>query len=170
MSMMEKVIGIVAVLVVCTVFGVMLYIASAYLLRWRQKGINPNNAFPRNPKSGGLSNEQQRALNVGAILAGSNSDFCDSLQTSKSVAKKTIENILARDWEIHSAKEALERLDDLKYSGNRQLSNFILKNASQLLASADHSSVNPRSIFEQTGFLLLDRRICERSCTCRKTY
>lgn len=36
------------------------------------KGVNPNNTFPRNPKGGGLTKEQQCALNVGAILSGTN--------------------------------------------------------------------------------------------------
>lgn len=159
MSIMEKVIGIVIVIVVGTVLVAIMYLGSAYLVKWRQKGINPNNTFPRNTKGGGLSTDQQRALNVGAILSGSNSDFCDSLQTSKSVAKKTIEEILARDWEIHSAEEALERLEDLKYNGHRQMCSIILKNASVLLAPGAHSSVDPRKIYEQTSFSLLDRRI-----------
>ena len=159
MSFMEKVIGITVVLVVCAVLIFILYIGLLYVGRWRQKGINPCNTFPRNPKGGGLSNDQQRALNVGAILSGSNSDFCDSLQTSKSVAKKTIEEILARDWEIQSAEEALERLEDLKYNGHRQMCSIILKNASVLLAPGAPSSVNYRSIYEQTGFSLLDKRI-----------
>lgn len=159
MSIMEKVIGIAAVFVVCTVFGIIIYLGSAYLLRWRQKGINPSHSFPRNPKGGGLSKEQQRALNIGAILSGSNCDFCDSLQTSKAVAKKTIENILARDWGIHSSEEALERLEDLKYRGHRQICSVILKNASQLLAFGEDSPVNPRTIYELTGFSLLDKRI-----------
>jgi len=156
---MEKMIGIVVVLVIGALFTVMMYLGSLYLIKWRQKGINPSNAFPRNPKGGELSNDQQRALNVGAILAGSNSDFFNSLQTSKSVAKRTIEDILARDWEIHSAQDALERLEDLKYNGHRQMCSFILKNASQLLASEENTSVNPRNIYEQTGFSLLDKRI-----------
>lgn len=159
MSIIEKIIGIAAILAIGIVFIVIIYITLAYLLRWRQKGINPNNSFPRNPKGGGVSNEQQRALNVGAILAGSNNDFCDSLQTSKSVAKKTIEDILARDWEIHSTEEALKRLENLKDSGHRQMCNLILKNASHLLAFEEDSSVNPHNIYEQTGFSLLDKRI-----------
>lgn len=159
MSMMEKVIGIVAVIIVCAVFGALILVGSSYLARWRQKGINPNNLFPRNPEGGGLSKDQQRALNVGAILSGSNSDYCDSLQTSKAVARKTIATILARDWEIQSGEEARKRLENLKYSGHRQMCNFILKHASQLLAPQAQPAVNPRDIYEQAGFVLLDRRI-----------
>ncbi len=159
MSIMEKIIGLVVVVAVGAVLILIIYLGSMYVLRWRQKGINPQNAFPRNPKGGGLSKDRQRALNVGAILSGSNSDFCDSLQTSKSVAKKTIENILARDWEIASAEEALNRLEDLKYNGHRQMCSIILKNASALLAPGAQPSVNPRDIYEQTGFSVLDKRI-----------
>lgn len=159
MSIMEKVIGIAVVVIVCTVFGVTLCIGLLYLIRWMQKGINPNNAFPRNPKGGGLTNDQQRGLNVGAILSGSNSDFCDSLQTSKAVAKNVIKEILVRDWEIRSTEDALGRLEDLKQSGHRQMGNIILKNVSQLLASKELPAANPRSIYEQTGLSLLDRGI-----------
>lgn len=159
MSVMEKVIGIAAVVGIGIVFIVVITVGSAYLLRWRQKGINPNNAFPRNPKGGGLSIDQQRALNVGAILSGSNSDFCDSLQTSKAVAMKTIKEIMARDWEVHSGEEALERLEGLKHGGHRQIGNFILKNATRLLASKEQTAIKPRAVYEQTGFSLLDQRI-----------
>lgn len=159
MSNTVKVIAIVGIIVFCLLFAVILIAVCTYIMRWRQKGINPNNAFPRNPNGGGLSKDQQRALNVGAILAGSNSDFCDSLQTSKAVAKNLISEIMARDWEVQSGEAALERLDDLKYRGHRQTDNFILKHASQLLAPEADVPVNPRSIYEQTGFSLLDRRI-----------
>lgn len=159
MSTMEKVIGIAVILVVGIVFTVVLVSGLMYLLRWRAKGVSPNNKFPRNPKGGGLSNDQQRALNVGAILSGSNCDFCDSLQTSKAVAKKTIEEILARDWEIHSGEEALERLEALKAAGHRHMCNIILKNASKLFGPGAQAAVDPRSIYDQTGFSLLDKRI-----------
>lgn len=150
------VIGIAAVIIVCAVFGVVITVGSLYLAKWRQKGINPSNAFPRNPKGGALSYEQQRALNVGAILAGSNSDFCDSLQTSKAVAKRTIAEILERDWGISSHEDAIKTLESLKVSGHRLMNSFILKNSSQLLAAEGQSSVGPRDIYNQTGFKLLD--------------
>lgn len=159
MSVMEKVIGIAAVIGIGIVFIIVITVGSAYLLRWRQKGVNPNNAFPRNPNGGGLPLDRQRALNVGAILAGSNNDFCDSLQTSKAMAKKTIQTILARDWEISSGEEALERLESLKYCGQRPIGNYLLKNAAKLLASAEPAPLNPRDVYEQVGFSLLDQRI-----------
>lgn len=159
MNVATKIIAIAGVLVIGFVFVVIMWIGIAFFQRWTQKGINPNNMFPRNPKGGGLSNDQQRALNIGAILSGSNNDYCDSLQTSKTSVKKTIEEIMARDWDIHSAEEALGRLEDLKYSGNRQMDSFILKNASQLFSSGEYATVNPRKIYEQTGFSLLDKRI-----------
>lgn len=158
MSSIEKIVGILAIIIVCAVFGILIYLGSMYILRWMQKGINPIITFPRNPKGGGLSNDQQRALNVGAILSGSNSDFCDSLQTSKNVAKKIIKVILARDWGINSGEDALETLEDLKQSGHRQMCNVILKNASQLLADKERPPVNPRSVYEQTGFSWLGRK------------
>ena len=159
MSIMEKLIGIAVLIIVGIVFIAVMNVGIAFLLRWRQKGINPMNKFPRNPKGGPLSQEQQRALNVGAILAGSNNDFCDSLQTSKAVAKRILSEILERDWGITSAADAINRLESLKYGGHRHMFNTILKNASTLLASEESSSVDPRSIYKQTGFSLLDKRI-----------
>lgn len=159
MSTMEKVIGIAVIIIIAFVFLVVMIVGLQFLLRWRQKGINPMKKFPRNPKGGMLSNTQQRALNVGAILAETNSDFCDSLQTSKAVAKRTIGNILKQDWEINSAEDAIKRLEDLKYNGHRHIFNNIFKNASVLPLAGEHSSVNPRKIYEQTGFSLLDKRL-----------
>lgn len=47
-------------------------LAIKYFCKWGAKGVNPNNTFPRNPKGGGLTKEQHCALNVGAILSGTN--------------------------------------------------------------------------------------------------
>lgn len=159
MSITEKIIGLAGVVIICVVFIIVMNVVIAFCLKWRQKGVNPLNKFPRNPKGGKLTDAQQRALNVGAVLAGTNSDFCDSLQTSKAVAKKTIAEILERDWEITSAEDAVKRLEGLKYNGHRHMFNRILKNASSLLASGEYTSVNPGKIYEQTGLSLLDQRI-----------
>lgn len=159
MSTIEKIIGIAAICVICAVFMIAIRIGLAYLTRWIEKGVNPNNSFPRNRKNGGLSREQQRALNVGAILAGSNSDYCDSLQACKAVARKTIKTVMGQDWGIYSEKDALERLENLKNTGHRQMYNLVLKNASRLLASGENIPVNPRSIFQLTGFSLLDQNM-----------
>lgn len=159
MSLLEKIIGIAVILIVCFVFMILIIMVSMYMMKWMQKGVNPNQTFPHNPKGGGLTMEQQRALNAGAILSGTNSDFCDSLHTSRTFAKKVIGEFMERDWGIKSAQGALERLEDLKYSGHREMCSFILKNASQLLTTGEHSSVNPRDIFRITGFSLLDKRI-----------
>lgn len=159
MSLLAKILGISAVLVIGLVFVLIINLGYAYLHRWRQKGINPNQSFPRNPQGGELSEDQQRALNVGAILSGVNSDFCNSLQTSKAVAKKTIEEFMARDWGISSAEEALERLEELKFSGHRQINGFILQKASDLLVPGAKLTVEPRDVYEQAGFSLLDKRV-----------
>ncbi len=161
MSTLEKILGIAAVLVILIVFLIIMFVTIAYFTRWLEKGISPRNTFPRNPAGSKLSPQQQRALNVGAILAGNNRDFCDSLQTSKTMAMKNIKEMLTRDWEISSAEEALAQLESLKYNGHRRISNLILKNASPLLSSEPQVTLEPHKIYEQMGFAFLDPRVCE---------
>lgn len=159
MSNTEKIIGIVAVIGICGIAAIAIIIAAAYLGRWRAKGIRPGVKFAHNPNALPLTVEQQRAINIGAILAESNNDFCDSLATSKTMAKKTIKAILANDWQIKDTKSALFRLDELLFSGHRKMCNYILKHAEILLASTESKS--PREIYEEVGTVLLDSRILE---------
>ncbi|MFQ6862316.1 MAG: DUF1266 domain-containing protein [Beduini sp.] len=158
MSNMEKALGIIGVLVVCFIFLIVIIFVSLFIGRWKAKGVNPNKNFPRNPIKHSLTENQQRAINVGAILSASNSDFCDSLQTSKPKAIKTIKEILSRDWGIQSSKEAIEMLDELKYGKHHQIFNYILKNASRVLPYKE-GTVDPLGLYEQIGFSLLDERI-----------
>ncbi len=158
MTVIEKVLGIAAVLLILAVFLVIMYVGIAYMQRWMEKGINPNKTFPYNPNCGNLTKEQQKALNVGAILAASNRDFCNSLQTSKASAMKTIGEMLKRDWDIASSKQALEALEDLKINGQRQVGSFILKNAVKFI---NNGVPTPETIYELTGFSLLDKTILE---------
>ena len=160
MSTMEKVFGIIAVLAICLIFVIILIMGILYLGRWKAKGINPNKTFPRHPKGSHLTINQQRAINVGAILSGSNNDFCDSLTTSKSIAIKTIKDILSRDWQIQSSKEAIETLERLKYGGHRQIFNYILMNATRLLPYKE-GTIHLQDLYELIGFSMLDKRIIE---------
>lgn len=164
MSTLEKIVGIAVVIIVLAVFLVVFCIGTLALVsilsKWQEKKINPMKKFPRNPKGGTLSYAEQRAINVGAILAEVNSDFCDSLQTSKASAKKTIENILARDWSISSPEDAVETLESLKNDGHRQIFDIVLKNAPEVLASA-HSFESFRQVYDQAGLYMLDKRILE---------
>ncbi len=156
MDIIEKVLGIAAVLVILAVFLVIIFVGVAYMQRWLEKGVNPSKPFPRNPNGGNLTAEQQRALNVGAILAANNRDFCDSLQTGKPSVMKTVGEMMKRDWGIASSKQASEQLEALKINGQRQIGSFILKNAVKFL---NNGVPDPAAIFEMTGFSLLDKRI-----------
>lgn len=130
MSSLEKVIGIIVIIVVFIVILFIFYIGTLWLVNFRntvaQKKKNPTKKFPRNSKGNHLTKEEQKALNVGAILAEMNHDYCDSLQTSKLGANKFIKNLLFEYWEITSTEEAIEVLDNLKYKGHRNLFSFVL--------------------------------------------
>lgn len=160
MSTLEKVIGIAAIFIIAIVFLVVLFILLALLGRWQEKGINPFKKFPHNKKGRTLSNAEQRALNIGAILAETNSDFCNSLQTSKTRVKRTISNILSRDWGIISSESAIQQLEKLKDQGHRQIFNIILKNAAEVL-DPSHTFEDYRQIYGQVGMLLIDKRMLE---------
>ncbi len=156
MGGIEKILGIAAVLVILAVFLVIIFVGIAYMQRWLEKGVNPSKPFPCNPKGGSLTAEQQRAINIGAILAANNRDFCDSLQTSKSNVMKTVDEMMKRDWGISSAEQAQEQLEALKIIGQRQTGNFILKNAVKFLNDGVPA---PAEMYELAGFSLLDERI-----------
>ena len=89
--------------------------------------------FPRNYIGKRLSQEEQRALNVGAIMAGVRTDMCNSLKTGKKVG--AITKTLNEWWEINSSQTAVEALDSLKYEGRHVDYDYILKNAADAFAS-----------------------------------
>ncbi|WP_310601779.1 DUF1266 domain-containing protein [Anaerosporobacter sp.] len=162
MSTFEKVAGFILIIIICVVAVVVMSVGVSILSKWAEKRINPFKKFPRYPKGETLSNEKQRALNVGAILAEVNSDFCNSLQTSKPGAKRTIVNILREDWGISSSEDAINILERLKCNGHHKIFNLILKKSSEVLAPT-HSFETMRQVYEQVGFSLLDEEMLEES-------
>ena len=160
MSNIEKVIGIAVLIVVLVVACIGILTLGSIVSKWKQKKINPMAKFPRNPKGGTLSLDEQRAINVGAVLSEVNRDFCDSLETSKTSAKKTIADILARDWKIRSSQDAREVLENLKDYGNRQIFGIILKDAPKVLAP-EHTFDSFQQVYNQTGLSILDKSILE---------
>ena len=87
--------------------------------------------FPQNPKVRELSSERQRALNFGAVLAGTRAEYCNSLETSSSSANAG--KSLKQSWGITCSQTAVETLDWLKNEGHRQVFNAILSIGSGVL-------------------------------------
>jgi hypothetical protein len=124
--------------------------------------VNPLKKFHKNPKGIILTTSEQHALNFGAIMAEFNSDFCDSLQTSKPSVKSTIVNLLAEWWEVNSPETAIETLENLKSNMHRQIFNLILKDAVTVL-SPGHQLENRPQVYGQVGFKVLDKEILEEN-------
>jgi hypothetical protein len=160
MSIFAKVIGIVVVVIVGVALVLGFNILGGIFKKWMQKWVNPLKKFHRNPQGGNLTPEEQGALNVGAVMAEFNMDFCDSLQTSKPRAKSTVENILSEWWGVSSPETAAETLENLKNNLHRQIFNIILEDAATVL-SPKHQFENRRQVYDHVGFKVLDKKITE---------
>ena len=148
------VVFIVGIIVIIGGFALLFTIIS----RWREKGVSPWAKYVRNKKTDKLTDQQQRGINIGAILAEINNNYCNSLTSCKPKIAKNIRNILLRDWEIISKESAVEALEQLKVDGYRSILNLVLEN-SHSFPSSEHFLSN---IYKLTGMKVLKKSFAEK--------
>jgi len=160
MSIFEKVLGISVVIIVCIAACIGILIAFKLMINWLSSGNNPLKKYHRNPKGTTLSQAEQRALNVGAILAEANIEFCDSLQTNKrnAIAIRSLKQTMVEWWGINSGEDAMKTLEQLKNEGHRQIFNVILSNASETIVPKPSFEVF-RLSYDQAGLSIIDEEI-----------
>jgi len=118
--------------------------------------------FPKSQKGESLTQDEQRALNVGAILAGTRSEVCDCLATAKT---SNIRKKLLNDWwGVTSPETAVETLERLKNQGHRERFGIILNNASEILDKIAKNELIRQDfiqIYQRAELGLIDERISE---------
>ncbi|MCL2008883.1 MAG: DUF1266 domain-containing protein, partial [Treponema sp.] len=114
--------------------------------------------FPKFPKARVLTEDEQRALNVGAIIAGTRKEFYNSLETAKKGEVR--KNLLRSWWGVTSAESAVETLDRLKERGHRKGYQVVLKSATELLEKqiSFHDFIKA---YEKAGDTIIDEDIAE---------
>ena len=121
-------------------------------------GNNPLKKYHRNPGSVTLSQDEKRALNIGAVLTETNHEFYNSLQALKHSAVTYQKVILSEWWGISSPEKAEEVLEWLKNKGHRRIFGVILANASAAL-EREPSFDDFLEACEQAGLPVIDERI-----------
>jgi hypothetical protein len=131
MSLFEQILGITVVIIVCAAFLIIMLIAIRLVTNWQMAGNNPLKKYHRNKDGAKLSQTEQRAINVGAILTEFNHEYCDSLQSVKQSATKHLKRTLAAGWGIDSAEKAEKALERLKSKTQSRMFSLILSDAAK---------------------------------------
>ena len=122
---------------------------------------NPLKKYHQNPENAIISQDKQRALNIGAILTETNNEFYDSLQAAKHGAAGYQKALLSKWWGISSPESAPAILEWLKNKGHRRIFGIILENQATTI-DREPSFKDFRLACEQADLPVIDENTREK--------